>query len=281
VQALYLATIHNTLWENAQEIGFSIGRKVKTNMIKFAFALTLIILAVTFGLVDRDRDIPDPVFLSQDLFFQIGGDVISAPVVAVRDVSTPPNNNNPLPGFRTNAMLWGTDRSFANNKFKTAMINFAGDAARPANVSSIELSITVYGSYGEYAISRNICSILTKTWSQKVCRNEFPDAVKNIPRRFRLSTEDGLSRYQHTSFSGVLNVSGSDLLEVISPLNTQTKTACTDGQEFCISALAVSNDVYATWLTVCRQLTDESCERANIAKGNAIREFLQNHLMVK
>ena len=250
-------------------------------MEKVAFALTLIILAVAFGLVGHDTDIPDPDFLSRDVFFKIGEEVITVPVVAVLDVSTPPDNNNPLPRFRIDPILWGKSRNFANNNFTTAMINFAADPAAPVNVSGIELSIEVYGTYGEYAVSSQICSLLTKPWSQKVCINEFPDAMKTMPRRFRLTTEDGLGYYHRESFSGVTNVRGSDLLEAMGPLSVQVKTACTDEREFCKSAIAVSDDIYAIWSSGCRKLTVESCERANIVKGNAIGDFVQNQLMVK
>lgn len=244
------------------------------------FALTLIIVAAIFGLVDRDKDVPDPTFLSRDVFFQIGEDVISIPVVAVQDISVPPNNFNPLPSYYSSP-IFGKGRTFATNEYKTAMISFATDPATPAKVSSILLSIGVYGSYGEHTGSSQICSLLTKTWSHKVCKNEFPDALKNIPRRFRLSTKDGLLRYRNVSFSGIPDLSGSDLLEAISPLSIQAKTSCNDEQDYCISALSISNDVYATWTTDCSKLTVENCDIVNIAAGNIIRDFVRNSLMVK
>ena len=246
--------------------------------MKIPIALAAIFITGFLVRINYDEDIPDPVFLSRDLFFQIGEDVISVPAVAVSNVSIPPDNTNPLPRYRFNSIFISRQRLNANNEFKTAMIKFAADPDMPAKVSRISLYITAYETYGEYGISQKICPLLTKNWSRRVCKNEFPPALKDLPRGFSLTSEGGLEPDQRKSFS---DVPEDDLSKDTGALSAQIKMTCTDKQKFCKATLAISDDVYAVWSASCGQLTAERCKRANITKGNAIYHFVRNELMVK
>lgn len=244
-----------------------------------AAILILIVVATILFSIDYDKDIPNPAFLSRDLYFKIGQDIISVPVVAMESITVPPDNANPLPRYRFNPRFSGKGRESANDEFKTTLLSFATDVDAPAEVNSISLSINPYGTYSERAVSIGICSRLKKTWSQQVCRNEFPQEMKIIPRWLRLSNEEDLRPYRQSSFSDMSDLNGNNLFELLSPLSAQAKTTCNDDRVFCSSAIAVSINMYATWSSGCRQLTAEECEHANIVKGSAISEFVQNQLM--
>lgn len=210
--------------------------------ILLAVSICAIVLASTFFPIDID--VPDPPFLARDVYFSVGDFAFSAPVVAVQDVTVAPKNQNPLPTFRTDAGIWGDPRDFATTEFKNAMLDFAADPRSPATVSSVNLYLRSYGTYGEHLVSSKICPLLSHAWSQKVCRNEKSQELAHLPHYFRLTTGAGLEQYRRGP-ANLQNGQSSDRLNAMFPLSAQTKMACADGRTFCLSGIAIADDLYA------------------------------------
>lgn len=238
-------------------------------LLALVLSLTTVLAAWAYILAYSDKDVPDPKFLASDLFFRLNEFSISVPAVAVRDVGVPPKNKNPLPRYRFNARFVGESRWFATGEYKVALLNFAGNPETPANVSSISLNFGVYGTYGEYTVSQQICPLLTKEWSQKACINKLRNEQMNLPIGFSLTTNSVLPTERMNTVSTIPNVSSPEI-----------KLVCEEGLKRCNAAIEISKSIFATWSSSCGDTTEEACNQKRRAEGNAVSEFLRNQLRI-
>lgn len=244
-----------------------------------ASACVIVAIFAIFTYSQRDTDAPDVDFLAQEISFHLNNVKISVPAIALTHFRVPPANLDPLPRWRTHAILWGSDREFPTNKYKNALLEMAGGKGMAPDVSRIRLNFGIYGSHGERLISRGICPLLTQKWSQDMCANER--AQYGIPEHFNLETEEGLAAYERMSFSGYKKVRGSDLIDEIKPFTTRTKVGCTDDRMYCQAGVKIFDEVYAVWEVSCRGMDVAVCGRASEMQGNAISNFVRTKLMVK
>lgn len=251
--------------------------------ISVLFSVTIaLLLALGVGILTReDIDHPDPEFLSTDLHFQVGEIVISVPVVAMRAITTSPDNADPLPHFRISGGPFGTPRDYATREYKTALIELAGDSARPAEVSSIRLNFGSYGTYGEFTKSGEICPRLTQDWSRKACENQLRTELRYLPTVVYLATRSGLDQALLHRFADVFGASSPDLIEDMPPNLRAAKMACADDQRFCYSAIMVSERLYAVWSASCSDIANEDCQNELEAQRAAIKNFVSHELRVE
>lgn len=208
-------------------------------------------LAVWAGLLgSSDRDIPDPQFLASDLFFQMDTFAFSIPAVALQDVRPANEDANALPEYRSDPRFFGEPRWFATNEYKTALLAFAGNQEAPAHIKSIEISLEVYGTYGEYAISGKICPLLSREWSQQACLGELRQAQPDLPMVFRLAVA--------STKPATLDCDGSGTL--------------------CYGTVLVTENLYATWLSTCRNEDMNNCLQKYRAEEQAISDFIHFQL---
>lgn len=225
-----------------------------------------------------DRDVPDPVFLAQDLLFGIGEVVISVPAVAVGEVRIPPKHTNPLPSYRLNPRLGWRGREFPTKAFKVALLDLGGASEPSDKISRIQISLGVYGSYGERSLSKEICPRLTKEWSKKACLNQLRLENNDLPKEFRLATAAGLKFFLESRRSVGLRVDLVDVLGADNPTMPKAKVFCIDDQVYCDAIISVWNDVYAVWPIKCSMGAIVNCENASQEKGMAIYSFVRNSL---
>ncbi len=248
----------------------------KSTVVFNLFLLVFFGWSLYLHLVDADR--PDAEFLAKDVYFRLNDLVISVPVVAVKDLTVAPGNSNPLPKFRTDPRFFGTSREFATRAYKIAMLEFAGDPSRPAPLSQIRLGFGVYMTYGEQLISGKICSLLSREWSRKACRNQLRNEFENLPKSIYLVTEYGLELFAQSAFFGVHKETLGYLIDKKRPIGDQAKVVCTDGQTHCYATLMIAGEIFAVWSFDCAGMQADACEHKFAAEGDEIREFVTNKL---
>lgn len=226
---------------------------------------------------ENDLNRPDPEFLATDAYFRLGDFVISVPVVSVQRLTEPPNNTDPLPKFR-NSGPFGESRWFATQNYKTAMREFAAEPTQPAEVSNIRLNFGVYGTYGEYGISQEICPKLSSEWSRKACNNQLRMELKNLPADLYLSTELGLKVFEHHHFAGLPNAEVAALIDEMYPIQNKANVACADGQNKCYAAILIADGIYAVWSFICTNAHEAVCENKLIAEGAEVLKFVATKL---
>ncbi|MGC1497266.1 MAG: hypothetical protein WA790_15765 [Sulfitobacter sp.] len=250
----------------------SYGVTVEGNMkIKHLNASLLTLaasLAVWAGLSGySDKDVPDPQFLASDLFFQLDGFVFSIPAVALQDVRVVGEDASPLPKYRSDPRLFGKPRWFATSEYKKALHELAGDQTKPASIQRIRINLGVYGTYGEYLISQQICPLLTKEWSQKACVNELRHEHRRLPVNFSLATTPALPADQGATLSARSDHYAPEMT-----------LACDEGANRCEATIAISRDLYAIWSSTCQSVNVEYCLQERRAEGQTILSFAHNQL---
>jgi len=246
-----------------------------------AITCLAVICLLALASFNSDPDVPDPNFLSSDLYFQIGDLEISIPVVAMNSISSNSLKPTALPSYSTHSPFGGNDRRFATKEYKDALLGLAGDNTALLKLDSIGLNFEVYGSYGEYSVSSKICPLLTEKWSQDICRSSQARSEYGLPRRLRLVTEDGLDIFSRYSFSGIKGERGSDLIDIIRSFSKTAKVGCTRENEYCYAGIAVSENVFSVWNVYCQELTIETCAIQSKTEGHSIYKLVQEHLVFK
>jgi hypothetical protein len=194
-----------------------------------------------------DPDQPDPEFLATDMHFVLGGRHMTLPAVAVSDVSIPPDNANPLPGYQSDPHFWGEPRWFQTRKHKDAFVALAGDPSRPANVSRLDLLLSGYGNYGDSGIFRKLCPLLTHDWSRAICEGTPQSELDDLPRRANLLNRDGLATLRNYGLSGIEHLTLADLVATMPMDSPVPAIACTRDQAVCYAGSRLAPDIFAVW----------------------------------
>ncbi|WP_299153663.1 hypothetical protein [uncultured Tateyamaria sp.] len=241
---------------------------VKTRKLHAAAIAIVTSLSVWASLsAYSDKDVPDPQFLASDLFFRLDEFVFSIPAVALRDIETIRGDASTLPKYRSNPRPFGKPRWFATNEYKAALRDLAGSQENPARIQSIKINLGVYGTFGEYSVSQQICPLLSKEWSQKACVNELRHEQRRLPVDFTLSTTLGLPVDQDVTLSTQSKVFAADMT-----------LFCGEGSARCRVTIAISENLHATWSSVCQNANAEYCLQERRAEGLAISGFVRNQI---
>ncbi|MEO3417263.1 hypothetical protein AAFO92_21615 [Roseovarius sp. CAU 1744] len=247
-------------------------------VISIGLVCFLLALWSSGNALEEDEDLPDPDFLSTNLFFSLGNVVVSVPAVSIKRLYVPPDNQNPLPRFRSSS-AFGTPRWFETQEYKKAAHEIASNPKTPVEVSALELNFGSYGSYGEYRISREICPKLTKKWSQKACSNQLRKELKHLPNDLFLVIGYGMEIFRHHSWTGMKDTTVGDLLDTLEPLSDTAKMACAEGQKYCRAAFSISKVLVAVWTPKCTKDANGVCEFDLEAEGVEIANFVFNELV--
>lgn len=255
-------------------------QSVNASFFLLASIIFLVALGASGKSIGKDEDLPDPKFLSTDLYFQLSDIVVSLPAVALKRMYLPPENRNPLPDFHYSP-AFGKPRWFETREYKDAVLAIASNPETPAKVSAIRLNFGYYGTYGEYGISSEICPKLTNDWSRKACSNQLRKELKQLPKNLYLSTVSGLEVFRHHSWAGAQSFSVGDLLDAMEPFSGTTKIACDKDQSFCRAAILVSDELLAVWSPKCTKGINGACKYDPEAEGTEILNFVLNELRVE
>lgn len=113
---------------------------------------------------------PDVQFLAQDFHFAVGEQHIVLPAVAMRG----PDHVFDLGARKLEKSL------------KERLQSEASDPNNPMRMDKLDLIIMQYRYTGDRLASLKICPLLSRSWSQSLCRGQHSGVLKRLPQKFDL-----------------------------------------------------------------------------------------------
>ena len=139
-------------------------------MRQLTHAIAVVVLSVLTTECSESPSPPDVKFLASDAYFTVGGQRIVIPAVAIRSA----DHTFDLSGRKLEKSL------------KERLTIEASDPSNPMKMDKLDLSVRQYQYAGEHVASSKICPLLTRTWSQSLCRGEHRGLLKRLPEKFDL-----------------------------------------------------------------------------------------------
>jgi hypothetical protein len=213
--------------------------------------------ALAFAILGHSETIlsPNMRVLASDVHVMIGGQHIVVPVVAIRQ----PDYTFDLAPRRLEA---------ATQKFQL----HANDPAEPVNVEKINLSVRQYQYTGERRASVGICAMLSRKWSEAVCRGEVHGLLSRLPEKFDL-----LDRSRLDLLQSEFTVGGERVYDHVKDLGMRpgvTEIGCDKQSRFCTSMVEVLPGLLAVWTVWADEQTGSTAQQMAETQGPAIVQFV-------
>lgn len=214
-------------------------------------------------------DEPDPSFLATDAFFQIGGESITLPFVAVRSPRSLDSFADSLDEFRREG------RHFSE-AYKRRFRQVATDPANPMKLASVDVLVFPYKYYGQHVRSTAICALLQRAWAQQVCVGSRPGLLKYLPEKFNLIGVESIANLSHWHVSG-----GGNVLDRVDQMNLRMnipEAVCGDQPTLCTAALLATPTLLAVWSVWSSSQPSGSALAMAKSQGAAISQFIRHGL---
>ena len=202
----------------------------------------------------------DVQFLASDLHFNIGGQHIVTPAVALGA----PHHTFDL-----------SDRK-PEKSLKDRLRLEAGDPSSPLKADNLDLTIRQYQYFGENLGSRNICALLTRKWSQSLCLGEHEGLLRRLPESFELLDRNKLDvlKYHWT----VGKERQYDQVKDMALQPGVTEIGCDKQSQFCTAVVDVLPGLLAVWTVWSDDKTGATAHAMAAAQGAAIVQFVRRAL---
>jgi hypothetical protein len=216
-----------------------------------AVAAALSILCVT------ECSRPDVQFLAQDFHFAVGGQHIVLPAVAMR----------------------GADHIFdlgarkPEKSLKERLKLEASDPSDPMRMDKLDLIVREYQYTGESLASLEICPLLTRSWSQLLCRGQHRGVLKRLPQKFDL-----LDRVKLDLLRNHWTVGKERQYDQVKNMAMQpgvTEIGCDRQSPFCTAMVEVLPGLLAVWTVSGAPNTGDLPEEVANTQGAAIVQFVR------
>jgi hypothetical protein len=227
------------------------------NLSRVVAAAALSMLCVT-----QCSNAPDVQFLTSDVHFTVGGQHIVLPVVALRG----PDHTFDLSGRRPEKSM------------KERLKSEASDPSNPMKIDRLDLGIREYQHYvtNELVPSINICPLLTRTWSQSLCRGEHRGLLRRLPEKFDL-----LDRNRLDLLKNHWTVGKERQYDQVKDMAVQpgvTEIGCDRESRFCTAMVQVLPGLLAVWTVWGDERTGGTAEQMALTQGAVIVEFVRRAL---
>jgi len=203
---------------------------------------------------------PDVQFLASDTHFTIGDRHIVIPPVAIRA----PGHTFDLSGRRPERSL------------KERLKLEASDPSHPMKMDKLDLIIREYQYAGQHLGSINICFLLTRKWSQSLCRGEHRGLLRRLPEKFDL-----LDRVKLDLLMNHWTVGKERQYDQVKNMAIQpglTEIGCDRGSPFCTAMVEVLPGLLAVWTVWSDEKTGGTAEEMAHTQGAAIVQFVRRAL---
>jgi hypothetical protein len=196
------------------------------NLARVLAAAALSLLCLT---ACSDSRSPGVQFLASDIHFMIGGQHIVIPAVAMR----------------------GADHSFdlsgrkPEKSLKETLKLEASDPSHPMKTDSLDLLIREYQYTGEHMDSEKICPLLTRKWSQTLCRGQHRGVLWRLPEKFDLLDRARLDRLNNHGTVGIERQ--YDQAKDMAMQLGVTEIGCDRESRFCTAMVEVLQGLLAVW----------------------------------
>ena len=203
---------------------------------------------------------PDVQFLSSDYHFTVGGQHIVIPAVAIRG----PDH------------VFDLGRRKPEKSLKERLKLEASDPSNPMRMDKLDLIIREYQYTGEHVASRNICPLLTRKWSQSLCRGQHRGLLKRLPEKFDLLDHVKLDLLRNHWTVGKERQYDQVKNMAIQP--GVTEIGCDRQSRFCTAMVEVLPGLLAVWTVWSDAKTGDSPEEMANTQGAAIVQFVRRAL---
>jgi hypothetical protein len=219
------------------------------------------VLAFALGIAGcSERGILDVAFLASDLYFSIGGQSIVIPAVALRG----PDHVFDLSSRKP-------DRSL-----KETLNSEAREPSHPMKRDKLDLGIRQYQYTGETFDGINICPLLTRKWSQSLCRGRHRGLLRRLPEKFAL-----LDRTKLDVLKNHWTVGKERQYDQVKDMTMRpgvTEMGCDKESRFCTALVQVVPGLVAVWTVWPDPNTGGTAADAAQSQGSAIVELVRRGL---
>jgi hypothetical protein len=215
--------------------------------------------AVSMLCVTGCSTLPDVQFLASNTHFAVGGQHIVIPVVALRG----PDHSFDLSGRKPEKSL------------KEKLKSEANDPSNPLKTDKLDLRITQYQYAGAHPASIKICPLLSRKWSQSLCRGEHRGALTRLPEKFDL-----LDRLQLGLLKNHWTVGRERKYDQVKDMAMQPgvpEIGCDRESRFCTAVVEVLPGLVAVWTVWSGGILGTAEEMAQI-QGGATVQFVRRAL---
>jgi hypothetical protein len=149
----------------------------------------------------------------------------------------------------------------------------ASDPRNPMKMDKLRLGISEYRYTGEHAASGGICPLLTRKWSQAVCRGQHHGMLRRLPETFYL-----LDRARLDLLKNHWTVGKERQYDQVKDMAMQpgvTEIGCDQGSKFCTALVEVLPGLLAVWITWGERAAAEEMAQT---QGAAIVQFVRRSL---
>jgi hypothetical protein len=203
---------------------------------------------------------PDVQFLASDTHFSVGGQHIVIPAVAIRG----PDHTFDLGRRRPEKSL------------KERLKLEASDPSNPMKTDKLDLLIRQYQYTGAHPASENICPLLTRKWSQSLCRGQHRGLLRRLPEKF-----DFLDRLKLDLLRNHWTVGKERKYDQVKNMAIQpglTEIGCDRESRFCTAMVEVLPGLLAVWTVWSGGTTGVTAEEMAHTQGVAIVQFVRRAL---
>jgi hypothetical protein len=209
------------------------------------------IVAIYLAVADTPKP-PDVRFLASDAHFMIAGQSLTIPVVALR-----------RPGH---VFDLGRKQSTGFRE----QIQEASDPANPKPVQTINLSIRRYQRISEQSGSPDICPLLTRRWSEAVCRGKQTGLLSRLPSSFDL-----LDRNSPRLLNNYIAAGGERIYDRIKDAVGLGMIGVGCARTSCTAVVEASPGLLAVWFVWSDDRTGATAQQMADSQGPAIVQFVR------
>jgi hypothetical protein len=204
---------------------------------------------------------PDVQFLASDIYFMIGGQFVTIPAIAIRG----PDHTFDLGG-----------RPRPEKSLKEKLKSEASDPRNPTKMDHLNLSVRQYRYAYERLEMTNICALLTRKWSQAVCRGEHLGLLGRLPEKFDLLDSTKLDLLMNHWTVG--KEREYDQVKNMAAQPGVTEIGCDRESRFCTAMVEALPGLVAVWTVWSDERTGGTAEAMADTQGAAIVQFVRRAL---
>lgn len=236
--------------------------RTRNHFGKIAMLTILAVCVSSFLIYLSEKKSLDVEFLAEDAFFEIAGETITLPFIAV--------SYQPVT-FDLNPRR----NDVSVDEHQARMREMAGDPSSPKGSESLTLYLEVYGHFGERLMSSKICPLLSREWARNICRNQRPGQLANVPRRLRLIDRERASQLLARS----LTVGMERMSDQIASMRFEPgrpEIGCDKATKFCTAVVPITSRLLAVWTVWDAENKSESSLEMARRQGRAIYQLVRH-----
>lgn len=149
----------------------------------------------------------------------------------------------------------------------------ASNPSEPMRMDRIDLRIREYKYTGEHAASVRICPLLSRKWSEALCRGQHHGLLRRLPSTFDLLDRGRLELLKNAFTVGRERVYDQVKDMVVYP--GVTEIGCDRQSRYCTAMVEALPGLLAVWTVWSDEKTNGTAEQMADTEGAAIVQFVR------